>query len=309
MHHCTKYSDRAVFITILLVVAFVLIVPPAWCQDVIAPTDAISREITVYNADEPSAGDAVSREITVFNGYPSTATDAISREFTVLNRQLVDFRNKQDGEEVKILGNEGLAVTAEFSDCIYIQTPWSHIGIKVTGSTASVGDKVNIEGEMATDEDGNRYITATSVTKVGTRITSPSMMLTRTARCEGIGFEEPLTAGQRGATDGVGSCVIGLYVKMVGKVLESDGSFWLDDGGIPTIRLSPESTGITASADVRVVTGIVTLKKVGEDYIPVLRASAVYVPASGAPGVAQQQKRGITSFDKRAPSARPATRK
>ncbi len=51
------------------------------------PTDAISREFTVYvdSAGPGSGGDAISREFTVYVGNQPlrTQTDAVSREFTV----------------------------------------------------------------------------------------------------------------------------------------------------------------------------------------------------------------------------------
>lgn len=326
MHHSGKYPNgrcglfvRAALWTLLSALACALVALPGWCQDVAVPEDAISREMTVYNADDTSPGDAVSREITVYNADDSSTLsgddavsreitvynsddlsalsgsdavsreitvynaddisprDAISREITVANRYLVDFRSKGDGEDVNILGDEGVVVTASFPDCIYVESSTRrYMGIKVTGGTAAVGDRVNVEGILRTDDStGERYVAATSVWSVGPQSVEPMIVPVRSTYCSASAEWNEIThAGQRGTTDGTGACVIGVYLRITGKLVDTSGGLALDDGSDKKLPLQGGTTGF-AAGDFVAADGVVSLSKSGQVYSPVFRVASM----------------------------------
>lgn len=270
----------SVALVILLAIAVALPTAlPVLAQDVIVPDDAISRELTVMNDPDALTGptDAVSREFTVLNDLDKPElTDAISREMTTLNRWLADFRAMPDGDPISIIGSEGLGVSAVFPDCIYVQSVRRYIGIKVTGRTAAVGDRVNIEGTLYTDANGNRYIAAKSLTRVSSLEIRPFATTVHNTACGPAVWNPDTGSGQRGVTGGSGACLVSVYLRLAGKVVRGpNGEFAIDDGSdkITPFTLPPGANSPVLGQMVT-VNGVLSLVKAEEDYRPLLRVGS-----------------------------------
>lgn len=307
-------------VAVLLMATSLWLTPgPSPAQDVVEPSDAVSRQVTIYNDADSAAGardavsrqltvynqgendsgsvdavsrlvtayndfddvrgvhDAVGREVTVLNAEPEPPpSDSVSREVTTYNRYLIDFRTKADGEPVTILGSEGLGVSAVFDDCIYVESPLRYVGIKVTGGTAAKDDRVNVSGVMATDENGERYIAADSITTVGSLPIGTFGANARSAHCGGSEWQPETGAGQRGVTDGAGACLIGLYLRLAGRLADSgSGELLIDDGSGKTLTVElPAGAGVSAG-ELVVADGVLSMKRSGDVYQPVFRATQV----------------------------------
>jgi len=236
----------------------------------------IARELTVHNyVPPPPPTDVVSREFTAYNYLPPPPpTDVVSREFTILREQLGQAKRRPDGSYIRLLGSDGLGVSAVFADCVYVEMPDRSAAIKVIGGTAQEGHRVNVEGALATDDaNGERYIQAASVVSVGSLPIAPLNMVVRSAYC-GPFEHDPITgAGQRGVTDGSGLNLVAILLRVAGKVTTAGGSaFSLDDGSVETLKvLVPDGAECPSANSHVVVTGVLTLEKQAETVVPVLR--------------------------------------
>lgn len=169
-----------------------------------------------------------------------------------------------DGSQVYL---RGLAVTAAFNDTppsVYVEKPDRTQGIRVNnpGGTFAEGDYVNVQGAMATDANGERYVEAVAgkVKKLGT--ITPVRPLGMTNRNLG-GRSQGLQAAVKNGTN-INN--VGLLVHIWGRVT-SLGPDWVivDDG-----------SGIT-------------------DYVPLtgVRASLTWAPAKLSVG----ERVGITGIN------------
>lgn len=239
-------------------------------------SDAISREMSIYNGVGGNEfADAISRELSVKNSPPADfALDAISREFTVLNEFLGGTKLRSDGSSVKLLGTRGVAVTAVFGDCIYVASVTRVSGIRVTGVTASVGDRVNLTGTMATDTSNDeRYLAADSIIKIGMADIAPVAVTCRSIYCGDLRYDSLTGAGQRGMNGGLGQNIVGVLVCLVGTVTDSwDRGFLLSDGYTEPVRIwvvpgtTPPSRG-----DIVRVSGVLVPEKVDGQLYPAIR--------------------------------------
>lgn len=241
-----------------------------------AITDAVSREITLYASADPSpyaVTDAFSREISVCNSLDNALSDAISRELTVFRESLIHVKARPDGSPAVLSGGDCLVVTASFADCIYVEAADRSAGIKVTGGAADEGDQVNVTGLIRTGDNGERYIDASQVTKIGTAVVEPLGATTRALFCADYSYDKATGAGQQGMAGGAGLNVVGMLVRTAGQVTSVEaGSFHLSEDPARSVKVmlppgvAAPSPGATVS-----VTGVLSTGKIGGSLYPVLR--------------------------------------
>ena len=129
-------------------------------------------------------------------------------------------------------------VTAQFTGYFYVESKDRTSGIRVekTSHGVSVGQRVDIVGDMATNLSGERYISATVITPNGSDSVAELAMSNR--NLGGSDFVAG-SGGQMGVTNGVGLNNVGLFVKSFGKCtvnLSSTGDYdgnrylFIDDG-------------------------------------------------------------------------------
>jgi hypothetical protein len=186
----------------------------------------------------------------------------------------------EDGRLVKA----NTAVTAIFADCMYIESTDRSAGIRVAPPSGAVGDVVLATGAMRTNADGERYIDASTVTKLGSASVEPLGVMIRTLYGGPFGYDPETGAGQKGMARGVGLNVTGLLVRLIGRVTGSaSGAFLMDDGaGAPVeVRLPQGMTVPAVGAFVR-VTGIVTMEATdGPRPVILVRGPADLLPNIG----------------------------
>jgi len=183
-----------------------------------------------------------------------------------------EARSMADGAVISLGGNEGLAVTALFPDCIYVESLDRACGIEVVGASAFEGDRVSVTGTLATGPNGERRIIASSLSKVGSGTLQPLGMSIRSFQCGGYQYDNSTGAGQQGMAGGTGLNIVGLFVSAAGKVTTSNTTdFTISDGTYQLKILLPQGASApTPNMFVR-VTGIVTTEKAGSDLVPALR--------------------------------------
>jgi hypothetical protein len=192
---------------------------------------------------------------------------------TPVNAEAGEVKLQRDGVEVQMGGTLGLVVTAVFPDSIYVQSHDRSAGIRVVGVRSAEGDWVRFRGVMRTGENGERYIEARELVKVGEGALDPLGMTVRSLYC-GDFFYNPATGeGQRGMAGGAGLNVVGLLVQVTGTVTEAgDGYFMLTDGDGRNIGVWL-THGMVAPAvgSLARVTGVVTTVRVNGELYPVVR--------------------------------------
>lgn len=122
--------------------------------------------------------------------------------------RIADAKSWADGAEVYIPRG---VVTAVFGDYFYVESENRESGIRVVkpGHGKTIGDRVDVSGQMGTNEHGERYIAATTLLDNGSGAVAPVGMTNKAvggAACP----------GQIGVTDGTGLNNIGLLVKTSG---------------------------------------------------------------------------------------------
>ena len=135
---------------------------------------------------------------------------------------------KKLADGLSVLGY-GAIVTAVFDDVFYIESANRTSGIRVekTGHSLTPSMKICLDGVLATDTRGERYIAANKVMQLGTGIIKPLYITSKN-----LGGAP--STGQIGVEGGVGLNNIGLLVKLTGRVTYTfSGGFILDDGTYP----------------------------------------------------------------------------
>ncbi len=175
-----------------------------------------------------------------------------------------------NGTAVKLGGNSGVPVTAQFADCFYVEAADRSSGIKVVGKSALEGTRVSIDGTMATGDNGERHIVASSVVQRTSGGVPPVSLTMRTLYGGGASSGD----GQRGFEGGAGVNTIGLFVQLLGTVTEvGDGYAVIDDGSGPkTAKLEiPAGSSVLKVGDFIRVVGVVSCEKRGESLYPLIR--------------------------------------
>lgn len=178
------------------------------------------------------------------------------------------MKRAADGVLVEVGGSY---VTAAFPSFFYIETAKRETGIRVdkTSNGVTVGEKVSVTGSVMTNEDGERVITADTVTEDPTE--SLTVLITPLAITNkalgGVGF-----GLQAGVKNGYGLNNIGLLVKCWGKVYRVGSDYFIGDGNKEPVRvILPDGVNIDASWENISITGISSCQKVDGELVRVLR--------------------------------------
>jgi len=139
-----------------------------------------------------------------------------------------------NGESVQIGG----AIVSAGNDngwdnFLYIESEDRSSGIRVekTGHGLQAGAKVDVEGTMRTNDNGERYIEATSLTQTDTGSVGPLVMSNKSLGGGDWHYDAGSGAGQKGVKSGVGLNNIGLFVGLTGRVTYQDTDvLYVDDG-------------------------------------------------------------------------------
>lgn len=203
----------------------------------------------------------------VNNTFPIVSTGSSGRSFEITAAKL-----QQDGQAVTV--PQGI-VTAAFMDYFYIESEDRTSGIRVQKPNhgVSVGQRVDVEGVMATNSDGERFISAATITPNDSDSVAP-LGLTNGALGGGDWSYSPLTgAGQKGVAGGAGLNNIGLLVKTWGAFTKTgDTTFTLDDGsGVAVKCIVPAGVSLNPVWTYATVTGASSCEKVGGELYRLLR--------------------------------------
>jgi hypothetical protein len=229
---------------------------------------------TTHRVKRPRGGAPYREDLVHIFDYNSTGSYTLVYGYrTPVNAEAGEVKLQRDGVEVQMGGTLGLVVTAVFPDSIYVQSHDRSAGIRVVGVRSAEGDWVRFRGVMRTGENGERYIEARELVKVGEGAADPLGMTVRSLYC-GDFFYNPATGeGQRGMAGGAGLNVVGLLVQVTGTVTEAgDGYFMLTDGDGRNIGVWL-TQGMVAPAvgSLARVTGVVTTVRVNGELYPVVR--------------------------------------
>ncbi len=132
----------------------------------------------------------------------------------------------------------GKIITRNWTDYLYIEDDTRACGIRVekTAHGHVKGEVVSVEGTLATNSDGERYIAATTITQTGTGELTPLGMNNKWLGGGDFAYDPgPPVVGQRGIAGAAGLNNIGLLVRTWGKVTELDTAspaqwFLINDG-------------------------------------------------------------------------------
>jgi hypothetical protein len=127
----------------------------------------------------------------------------------------------------------GAAVSATFGTYFYVQDDERSCGLRVlkNPNTAAVGMRVNVDGTMQMAADGEKYISATTVTQNGTGSVKSLGLSNKTVGGSPWFYNDTTKTGQNGIADAQGLNNIGLLIRTTGRVIFSTtGYFYLDDG-------------------------------------------------------------------------------
>ncbi len=192
--------------------------------------------------------------------------------------------------------SQGEIVTCVLSsDTFYIEEDNRSCGIEVVGSnTLNAGDRAYVVGTMATDSNGERYVSASSVTWAGTGLVNPLGMPNKMVGGGNFFYDVATGKGQRGVVKPNGLPLaglnnIGLLVKTWGRITNIDSSatpawFTIDDGSAVnlTVDLQPSAGNVIGSniqtGQYICITGISSCEVSGNAVLPVLRPGPTVPP-------------------------------
>lgn len=200
---------------------------------------------------------------------------ASGRPFGIYGATFADIARPQDQAKLakRSLHNASVdirnaAVSRAFSGYFYIQDDDSACGIRVNKSSHGLvdGDRASIYGSVLTTSAGERYISATTVTRAGSAMVSPIGMGNKAIGGADWLFNSEIGCGQRGVVDPHGPNNIGMLVRTTGRVTYSksgvlyidDGSGLLDGSGNRGVRVSASGLALPPIDSFVRVTGIST---------------------------------------------------
>lgn len=180
---------------------------------------------------------------------------------SVLHYAPVSLVGAKQGKNGDYVSMEAGVVTAVLGDDFYVESTDRHSGIRVTqaGNSVSKGDMVTVEGALETDANGERYVAADQVAKVGTGNVAPLAMNNRTVGGGDDAYDPVSGAGQQGITGASGLNNIGLLVRTCGAITNIDmNDFTINDGSGVNIKcIVPGSTTVEQwNYSYAIVTGI-----------------------------------------------------
>ena len=163
---------------------------------------------------------------------------------------------------------EDRIVAAGFSDCIYIEDPDKTSGIKVAATGIGERAVVDLAGYLST-VNGERQVSAYSISAPSSTDVPDPLALVNAALGGGS-----LNAYTPGITNGVGVHNIGLLVATWGKVLQSEGGwFVISDGSTAGLKVKvPSGVDAPPAPKYVIVTGISSVESSGGTVTRLLRA-------------------------------------
>lgn len=183
-------------------------------------------------------------------------------------------------QHAKLKGNnsdvlvDDAVVTAVFTDCFYIESDDRTSGIRVekANSSLSPGTRVNISGHIGTNANGERSITATSISLDGTGIVAPWALNSSALKSGNWNYNPTTGAGQRGIKGSSGLNTTGLLVRISGTFTYINPSiFTIKDGKEPIKCIVPQGVTINPKWHFVTVTGIASCENDGQDLYRVLK--------------------------------------
>ncbi len=197
---------------------------------------------------------------------------------------------KKKGNDLSVIIGGGV-VSAVFDGSFYLQqdgisSPERACGIRVDSTgEVSVGKRYVVTGAMKTDTTGERYVEATAVDPHTSGWTVDAKPLGLTNKALGGSnwhYDSPTGAGQIGVTGGVGLNNIGLLAKITGSLTYVDAhTFTIDDGSDALVTCVTPTTILANPAwQYAAVTGIISIKKMGDEHARLLRVTSIGVIAS-----------------------------
>lgn len=184
-----------------------------------------------------------------------------------------------DGTSVSLSGS---VVTASFSDFLYLESPDRTSGVRVnaTAHGLELGARADVSGSLQTSPDGERFIAATSVSRIGTGCVAPLIIGNAVLGGGRFGNQDPAW-GWRLLPDLDGKSVrrwaelsglnnIGLLICTTGKVTPVDDStLTVDDGAGNNIECAlPAGVPFDGSWNYVRVTGVCSCRRVGGQLLP-----------------------------------------
>lgn len=187
-----------------------------------------------------------------------------------------DTKQMPDGIPVEL---NGVVITAVFPNFFYVETDNRTCGIRIekNNHNLSRGIRVNVVGVMQTNSNGERYVSASSITQTGSSSVEPLAMNLAALgggnidRQEGVfGWELVKNTSsklERQWKKIGGLSNIGLLVKVYGSILEyEDSSITIDNGSGNVAKcILPQGLSINREWRFVSVTGISSCEKVGDE--------------------------------------------
>ena len=181
-------------------------------------------------------------------------------------------KDEADGTSVSITGN---MVTYVATDFFYVEQDNLTCGIRVHKDAhgLSLGMRASVSGTIETNDDGERYIEASTVTTNGVDEIEAHGINNRALGGGNWCYDDQTGAGQKGVIDGYGLNNIGLLVTTWGKFSygETLWDFMIDDGSranVKCVTAPGEMVGLANGWDYVRVTGVVSCYKDGDDLYP-----------------------------------------
>jgi hypothetical protein len=163
-----------------------------------------------------------------YDGVPNYSGATNAAAMPAADSTIPAAKGLADGQACALRGN---IVSAVFSDGFYIQDPLHPYGIKVTGQTATQGQKVDVIGVIR-GQASERYIDCAGNPVTVTTHPSPAALRVASLANLALGGAS-LNAYAPGALNAHGPNNLGLLVCTWGKVTQRDRSlqfFYIDDG-------------------------------------------------------------------------------
>ena len=130
----------------------------------------------------------------------------------------------------------------------------------------AIGMQVSVSGSVRTNENGERYIEASTVSQYGTGTIEPIFITNQSVGGGDWQYDPGTGAGQQGVRGGYGLNNIGLLVRTCGRVESVDSSthsFVICDGTHSTVKcIVPSDVSIDPNCTFVTVTGISSCERV-----------------------------------------------
>lgn len=178
---------------------------------------------------------------------------------------VLSIRDVKKAADGAVISGSGAIVSGIFSNAFYIEADNRSSGIRVEKlfHGAAENTRATISGKLKTLPSGERCIAANTVSCSASGSVGPLAMTNRNLG-GGDSHYNPLTgAGQQGVDGGFGLNNIGLLVKVYGRVMSEQPSFFvLDDGSAVEVKVMWPDYAADPE-DYVIVTGISSCEKVG----------------------------------------------